>query len=154
MRCKLIIFALTIIFAIDGVCQTQVEMNSLPIISSVNYSINREGEQIRYHFPDTVIKCIEAAIVKNNADGYFIYYKEKNDTSIIVLHSRNISLDKKVTATDRLLSSTNRFCVAGNEIIPIYFQSDIKWTYAKFVIVGGLLYVEFDINHVFLISNN
>lgn len=138
-------------FFTNRICLGQInskknfEEESEPL--AVEYDIPKKGKAIRYYFPVVVDSLINVVVNKSNCKYFFMSYELTGDTTMIMLHTRCIgNSDKKNNKLDEielLLSSTNRFYKNSNTVIPIYFDSDIRCAFPKFVFTGSELFLRF-----------
>lgn len=103
------------------------------------------GSEIEYIFPDTVNQIISSYINMRN-DSLSSYYIEiiYNDSFYrLKIYERIIFKDVDTTSvSEKLISSTNRFCIIDEKRIPIYFEIDKVFGMYNFVMTSTACHIK------------
>lgn len=97
------------------------------------------GSEIEYLFPDTVNQIISSYINRKNDSllSYYIEIKHNDSFYLLKIYERNIFKNVDTTSiSEKLLSSTNRYCIIDEKRIPIYFEIDKVFGMYNFVMTA------------------
>lgn len=107
---------------------------------------------IRYYFPERVSVLIDSAVTKclkeaKSAIKFNIELAQSDDTIELFGYSHRESKrnEKELgkTVSELLIEYTNRYLISNSIIIPIYFSTDILYSFASFATTDYSFYIKF-----------